>query len=483
MPIAGKVAIFTPADGRSIKLAVKNEGTVPIGVTNNYFPSRRAMDADTYRHDDTSYGHGMECQPNTWSWLEFPIGGSYNQHTIRAGGVLRVGLRAACWAAVDIPQPGEPPVILDLEHDFEWYGSEGTHVGQVQHMRSWNSNRMHRNTGGEDPVLQELMSAMDFKKDGVRLEGKATVTAHPGPGGILSHWTVRFDNEGDLPFIGTVVFRDAAKNDGMGLESMAVPNRNSAAEQRIEHNGNYGLLARSGQALRLGVRGYGVFELELPNGGSVEVPIRRFRRQTTQKNDAFFDLEEVTKKRREKIDKVRFFEGGRPMNDEIRPIVYRGAEANMRAPFDAPRVLVRAVDHSDDNPGGGWIIEMTSNLRAADDHGDVGFVGTLKLGPAGADPVQLPPKKFERRGDRNIWFLPNAAQLGAYSARPGERLLVGTRGLGWFASIPLPGEGAEVDTEQRFDLWGWRPDQYRRDNLAAEFVAQVARGPDERRNE
>jgi len=45
---------------------------------------------------------------------------------------------------------------------------------------------------------------------------EATITAVSDAHGRLSHWVVRFENQGEAAWIGTVVFDGAAKNDGMG---------------------------------------------------------------------------------------------------------------------------------------------------------------------------------------------------------------------------------------------------------------------------
>ena len=55
-------------------MVVQNEGDQPIGVTNNYFNT--GQEARTVAaHDDTAYGHGLECLPGTMSSQDFPLGG------------------------------------------------------------------------------------------------------------------------------------------------------------------------------------------------------------------------------------------------------------------------------------------------------------------------------------------------------------------------------------------------------------------------
>jgi hypothetical protein len=480
--VAGQVYVWVPEEGETVEIAVENTGPNVLGLTHNYFPKK---ELGTQRAaDDTTYGHGMEVSPGGWSRLSLPIGGKYNKYKIEAGGWLRLGLRGACWGLIEVPEPGSEPTVRDFAQDFEWYqGSAedaGVHLQHARNMRGNQAQAMHKNVGAKDEMIQRMFKALEAQKAGPKVAGSAIVTAHAGEGGVLSHWTVRFENGGDTPFIGTVAFKGADKREGIGLESMGVPNRGSAAEQRIEANGNYGVLARSGAVIRLGVRGYGFKELNLPKGGSTAIPLLRFRRESSQESDLYFDKKHVTEKQQEKVAKVRFFENGRPINDELLPISYVGRDALAYAPFDPPRAVIEAVGHGAKTPGGGWMITVTNKLPEADDEGRLGFVTTLKLGPSGVDVLQLPPKKSTGPGQSNQWFLPRGAEIEGRRAKAGETLSLGTRGMGWFLDVPLPSEGAQIDTatEEGLASWSWRPDQYYRANLAPEFWGPCRLGPD-----
>jgi hypothetical protein len=232
--------------------------------------------------------------------------------------------------------------------------------------------------------------------------------------------------------------------------------------------------------VRLGVRGYGFREVNLPKGGTIAVPLDRFRRESSQGSDLYFDHKHVTEKQQEKLARVRFFENGRPINDELAPLTYFGRDALAYAPFDPPRAVIEAVGHGPRTPGGGWLITVSNKLPEADDLGRLGFITTLKLGSTGVDVLQLPPKKMTAPGQTNQWFLPRGAEIQGRIAKAGEKLSVGTRGMGWFLDVPLPKEGERIDTATAEGLarWSWRPDQYYRDNLAPEFWSPCRLGPD-----
>lgn len=163
MKIAGKVFVFTPPDGKFVRLMVRNDGDAPLGLTNNYFPTVEEGRTSNV-HDDLTYGHGMECQPGRWSWQEFPLFGRYNTHRIEPGGQLRVGLRDACFTLATVPEPGAHPVELDLGEDFEWYKgspeSAESHIRNVPTMQAWNVPSMHRNTHEADPAVVELRASL-----------------------------------------------------------------------------------------------------------------------------------------------------------------------------------------------------------------------------------------------------------------------------------------------------------------------------------
>ena len=55
----------------------------------------------------------------------------------------------------------------------------------------------------------------------------------------------------------------------------------------------------------------------------------------------------------------------------------------------------------------------------------------------------------------------------------GTMLVVGTRGLGWHAEIPLPPEGGTVDSAGDAAAWKHEPNQFQRVNLARAFTDQA----------
>ncbi len=146
----------------------------------------------------------------------------------------------------------------------------------------------------------------------LQVKGTFTVTAVAGKGGPAS-WIVAAENTGRQPFNATIVFADADKNDGIGFESMALPEAHASAEQHIIFGANYGVKARPGETLRLGVRSLGWAEVKLPKSGSLSVDIADFTLETNGDNRPEDFNQYLAQKRREKFDtgKVRFFVRGK----------------------------------------------------------------------------------------------------------------------------------------------------------------------------
>lgn len=273
----------------------------------------------------------------------------------------------------------------------------------------------------------------------------------------------------------TCAFVGAAKNDGIGLESMAVPNKGSAAMQRVEAWGNYGVEAAPGQKMRLGVRGYSWIEVPLPTEGKLEIPLHKFKIDAKQMVDEFFDKKAVTEKRSEKVDRVQFFEDGKALNDKLVPTTWKGDEARRKATFDAPRLVVKTVPRSKEHPGGGYLVELESKLPEFVDDERAGFVAAIRLAGAkvtSAKAKVLAPQKLEYPGMKVEWFIANGQDCGGVVAEAGAELQVATKGLGWSATVTLPGRGA-VDSDTKEDLWGLREDQESKRLLRQAFTVRV----------
>ncbi len=476
MAIKGRVFVVPNPETNAYELWVQNEGDQEVGVTNNILPPGQP---DLVQHDDNGqYGHGLLTRPGTESWQAFQVGGMYHQLKIAPGCHLRVGLRGAAHATVVLPPIDAEPIEIDFK-DFIWYGSQTAHGQQLPNMRSYEVAGMTKGVATGSVIAR--INEMRAKKSKFHCEGEATVSAIEGKGGALSHWEVSFKNGGEQAWIGTCVFEGAEKNDGVGLESMACPDKGSRAVQRIEAMGNYGKSAEVGAMLRLGVRGYASTDLPLPSHGEVTVDLKKFRMDASQSSDEFFDRAEVKKKRQEKMARVQFFNAaGKALNAEMQPVVRVGQEALDRTDFRPPRVQLRAVADSDDTPGGGWLLEVQNRLPPRDEHvgdtPDIGFIATVRLGDlggdAGWDPQQLPPKRFESDGESKNWFIPADANVNGVVAAAGEVLVVGTRGLGWYCHLKLPKGRKVVDTDADVNLWSFREDQFTRRSLRREFTSR-----------
>jgi hypothetical protein len=482
MPVAGKVYIVPIPEERSWQLVVHNTGDRAIGVTQNIVPGNNP---EMKVHDDhVLYGHGLPVNPGAVSWQKFLAGDTYTHQgngsslVIDENCNLRVGLRNLAYKTIKLPAMDEGPLELDLS-EFNWYGGDAASAAPAVDNR-YKGSRPRGENAADGPALltriQELIAK--GQTNGVKCEGKASVTAVRADDGALSHWEVRFENEGEQAFIGTCAFKGAQKNDGLGLEAMGLPNQGSAAMQRIEAYGNYGVDANPGATLRLGVRGYAWTELQLPRDGSVEIPLAKFKIDARQMSPEFFDKDAVTNKRDEKVAKVQFFEGGTAINAELKPKLWKGDEARAKSTFDPPRLVVSAVGNTKETPGGGWVIELESRLAEFVDDERAGFIAAVRLSGADMDSdaaKALKPRKLEYPGQKKSWFIPKGQDCGGVSAESGAELQVATKGLGWSASVTLPAKGA-VDSDKNDDVWGLREDQESKRLLRQSFVARLREG-------
>jgi hypothetical protein len=474
MTVAGKVYVAPLASEKKWQLLIENTGNEVFGITQNILPPDAP---DRTQHDDHGrYGHGLPVNPGEVSYQKFEQGDMYlDQYPITEECFLRVGIRGHAAMTVKLPKMTDPPLVIDVA-DFNWYaGNPNAHNNQI---REWTGSKEYKPNASDGKatlaMIRDLIERANRR--GVECHGKARIVPVRGEGAALSHWELWFENAGDQAWIGTCAFTRAQKNDGIGLESMALPNNGSAAMQRIEAFGNYGIEAVPGETLRLGVRGYSWIEVPLPADEAIEIPLDQFKIDTRKFAPEFFDREAILEKRNEKIAKVQFFDQGQPINDRLEPKVWRGADARARATFDPPSLEVTAVEDGPETPGGGWRVTLTSKLPEFDDAGRVGFVAAIKL--AGADPANpaaktLPPKKLCYPGHEKSWFVPRGTDLGGAQAEVGTELLIATRGLGWSASVALPEPGRTIDSRQDDQIWGLREDQYNRRSLRPEFVQRV----------
>ncbi len=467
--VAGKCYVVPDPQNKLWKLVVHNTGQDVVGVTNNIFKTRQEA-LTTKRHDDNqNFGHGLLCDPNgSVSWQTFEEGQKYLGVPIIAGQHIRLGLRGVAFGVVELPPLNGEPVEIDF-HEFTWYGSGRPQTSNMEsHAR--NIKSMNSNVKNANQILNEILDRINNQET---CYGDAVVRPIRDENEKLTHWEIEFENQGDIPWIGTAAFENAEdKNDGLGLESMAVPNDGSRAVQRIEAGGHYGVTAIPGAELRLGVRGFGYTMVALPEDEEFRLPVTSFIRKSSQGNDDFFDHEAVTNKRTEKLDKVRFFEGQTPLNDELVPSTFFGAEARARSTFDPPRLRLARVPHSPQFPGGGWVLKVNSQLPKEDEHGDLGCIVTLQLGEHGIDPIRLPSRRLLSNEQEKTWLIPNKLTLNGTTAQPGEVLSLDFKGLGWSAQLPLPEENgidtAHGDNEAR--LFGFREERYNRNLLSADTV-------------
>ncbi len=469
MAVSGKVYIVPNPEERTWKLVVHNTGDKPFGLTQNILP---ANNPDMKAHDDHHLnGHGLGVNPGQVSFQKFHAGDQYTHqgngisHVIGEESHLRVGLRKLAFKTIQLPPLNGPPVELDLA-DFNWYG--GNAASSTPVYRDWKGSREHvSNAANGNAVLAQVQALMAASKHGVDPQGEAEIRAVRGDDGQLSHWEMWFHNQGDDAFIGTCVFKRGSKNEGIGLESMGLPNNGSSAMQRIEYLGNYGVEAVPGETLRVGVRGFSWAEMKLPADGSVKLPLTKFRLDTSKISDAFFDRDSIERKRNEKKDRVQFFEGGEAINDALEPPVLWGAQAIAECDFTPPNLEVRATEE-------GWHVKLESTMPEFDEHGRVGFVAGLLAEGANAQSAEARQfggvKKFQYPGHTKEWFIPRGADLGGVEAKEGLELRLATRGTGWFANIRLPANGETIDSTKDEELWGLREDQIARRNLEPKFI-------------
>ncbi len=478
MPVKGKVYVVPLPEENAWQLVVHNTGDRVFGVTQNILP---ANNPNLTAHDDhIQYGHGMGVDPGKVSWQKFIAGDIYdhhdgqNRHAIDESCFLRVGLRNLANHTVRLPAMHDPPLEIDLE-EFNWYqgnahdatpegdgGIEGTRPAQ-------------RNVADGASVLTRVHELIaQATAGGLRCEGSASVSAVRSKDGLLSHWEVRFDNAAEQAWIGTAAFVGAQKNDGIGLESMGVPNKGSAAMQRIEAWGNYGVEAAPGAKIRLGVRGYAWIEVPLPSEGKLEIPLVKFKIDAKQRVDEFFDKVAVTEKRSEKFAKVQFFEKNKSLNDKLVPTTWTGDEGKRRATFDAPRLRVKTVPSCKEHPGGGYLVALESRLPEFVDDERAGFLAAIRMNGAKVNSAKakaLSPQKLEYPGKIVEWFIAKGQDCGGVKAEAGAQLLVATKGLGWSATVNLPGRG-EVDSDAT-DVWGLREDQESKRLLRQQYTERL----------
>jgi hypothetical protein len=323
--------------------------------------------------------------------------------------------------------------------------------------------------------------------------------------GALTHWNVSFRNDGNpgegfSPFIGTAAFANAAsKNAGKGLEAMPCPELDSGALQPIWANADYGVTAIPGEELRLGVRGLSSATVRLPANEPLEVSLNRFEKGSSASQPDFFDLQSVIDKRASKLDKVQFFRGSEAINAKIDPVTYRGADALAESDYPAPDFHVR---HVAEGPGGlpGWAVEVRSrlgdtfpadfpshfpgnfseaSLRDKPIAGQpMGFVATLGLGQDGKNAEHLAAKALRTHGAERRWFIPEGmvaeGASGQFVAEPGQKLTLGTRGMGLFSSIQLPEPGQSVHvTPDQPEHFALRPDQVAHANMTHAFFRNL----------
>lgn len=479
MGIRGKVYIVPQPETKSWKLVVENTGNQSFGITQNILPPN---DPNRTAHDDHGrYGHGLPVDPGKVSWQEFFAGDTYNHgdastHVVGETSYLRVGIRNHANYTLQLPPLDGPPVEVDVTQ-FNWYSGSPDQAPNAA-LNAWAGSAPYKpNAADGAAVLSHVQALIEqHSTKGIKCEGRALVAAVPGKDGQLSHWEVRFENSGEQAWIGTVTFSRGQKNAGIGLESMACPGKDTAAVQRIEKFGNYGVEAQAGELLRLGVRGYSWIETQLPQDGVVELPLTKFKLDTKKMSPEFFDPELVAEKRNEKREKVQFFENGEPITEALEPKLWRGDDARARSTFDAPRLVVEKLEPTKDLPKGGWRVKLTNQCPEFDDEGRVGFAAAVKLADANAaDPKAHAGavQKLQYPGATAEWVIPAGEDLGGAEAKTGAELSIATRGLGWFASVKLPAKGKVVDSAQDDELWGLREDQYNRRALRPEFLQRL----------
>ncbi|MBK7859428.1 MAG: hypothetical protein IPJ65_12555 [Archangiaceae bacterium] len=514
--IKGSFFVIARPEQKAYEYVIVNEGDVPLTATHNVQRARGqgGVDSDDYGN----FGHGMRVSPGKASRQLFPHQQLYKGGTpIDEGSIFRAGIRDHLYQEIPLPAMREGEFVrIEFDGDAPndevvWYGAKQGDAYQMEaaanHTASYRVASNHVDADDSANALAELDEMLyGIAQEGPKVAGEATVTPCFNPAGALTHWEVSFENQGkkkneEGAFIGTVAFAAAeGKNAGLGLESMPCPETGSKAVQRIEANGNYGVAAVPGATLRLGVRGLSSYEVQLPDREPTVVPLRSFRRGAAATQDDWFDLEEVKKKRQEKMNAVQFFVKGKPLNAELKPITYRGAEALAESDYTPPSIKVQ---HLAEGPGGvpGWKVSVTNHLVAAfppdfertfppdfvdEDLRDqslasqpMGFVATLRLGEGGINKEQMYTKAFKQPGEERTWFIPEGMVATAADGREtpaaaGQTLTVGTRGMGVYVRLELPEAGKEVEASRdQPDLYALRPDQVAHSHLTHVFFEDL----------
>lgn len=154
-----------------------------------------------------------------------------------------------------------------------------------------------------------------FSSPGYAVRGYAVVRPMFDEDGTLTHWAVRFVNEGDQSFLATMrLGPPGMKNGGTGLESMGMPDKGSAAEQHLFFGNWYGDQAMPGATLTLGVRGFSWHEVQLPTKEAVRISLEDFTVENANFSETYFTRHHSEEKRLEKLKtgKVRYFQDGKP---------------------------------------------------------------------------------------------------------------------------------------------------------------------------
>lgn len=493
--IAGKILVIPDAERRQWRVVAINTGQQPLGITHNILPP--GQNPLAVIHDDhAQYGHGMPVAPDPTRYRElfFTEGGQYNGYLIEPNSTLRVGLRGGGYHTLPLGPLDGPPTKIDIREDFTWYNRGGADAyesniaGMDGYERSARQQPREGAVADIERYVDDILSGGGAPK--TVCKGSCVIEPVPDARGGLSHWTITFKNDGaqdrgESPFIGTVAF-DVDVDGKKGLESMGVPYEGSRAVQRISNNGGgYAVVPRPGAQLRVGVRGFGFQAVALPQlGQRVALRVEEMARVYGETQPEFFDVDEIVRKREEKGSVVAFADAGQELKN-IAPVTLRGARARQESDFSSPHLRAEFVPPSLEQPLGGWQISITSRMPAEVNRQAVGFIGTVQLNappgavaldahrPPGKDMQIAPPKKFTQPGEEKTWFIPLGHNMNGVVAAAGERVRIGTRGLGWFTEFALPVAGELVDSDTNPEQWGLRTDQVNPDMLTHQYVNQV----------
>ncbi len=321
----GKVLIIPNPDTRSWELVAISQGTKSLSFTQNYFMTEKEAQHST-KHDDNSYGHGVVISAtHPIARVKFAEDGRYNGKKIKAGKYVRLGLRGFGYKVIKLPELGDDIQMFDFT-DLKWY------------------RKSTQQPASSDMSIEDVKGLLD-------LDGVAPKTKSKGYFEIKRQktgWSILLKNTGPQSFIGTVSFEDAkGKNDGLGLESMPVENKGSSAQQNIIEGKHYGVKAKAGQVLRVGIRGFGSTNIPLPEDGVTRVflPLE-VEPNSTHVNTQFYDRKNIREKVREKLNDVTFSDAGTELNLVLGPDVFQGTNALARATFNPT-----SIHMSQTNPG------------------------------------------------------------------------------------------------------------------------------------